>query len=67
MSTISTKKLYFLNYSEESQQGIVSCQKMQFDDLRSLLEMKNHLEKLSCNKQRFQAWSELTITEHIGV
>ena len=67
MTTISTHKKYFLSYSEKSQGEIISCHKMQFDNLKDVIKMKEHLEKMSCNDQVFQCWSELIIIENVSI
>ena len=65
MSTIQTKKKFFMSYSEMTSAGVISCHKMQFESLKDLLTMKKHLEAMSCNEQSFQVWSELLIIEHV--
>ena len=67
MNTISTQKKYFLSYSEKSQWDVISCHKMQFDSLKDVLKMKEHLEKMSCNDQAFICWSELIIVENVSI
>ena len=67
MRTISTQKKYFLSYSEESQKDVISCHKMQFDSLKDVLKMKEHLENMSCNTQAFRCWSELIIIENVSI
>lgn len=67
MSTISTQKKYYLSYSEKSLGNVISCHKMQFDSLKDVTKMKEHLEKMSCNDQAFRCWSELIIVENVSI